>query len=375
MTVALTGQDVTRFAALQEALLSPLEYEHTEDWCLAVLRDAEALFLGDRSAMLVPFEGGRFHYLSESVDPQHLAAFQGRIDHTEPGALRYGDRQLDHALQLRRQKGLEVCTVPSIARLVGKQPEDFDVFYDHVKPAGLTYGALMTIPLRTGEAFLGVSNSRLTESRFDEEAWSGLMQMVLPAFKAGVNMLVRLEANRDRLVSTVDDLVEALAVFDVEGNELCRSKQLRELLAADAQREALVQRMRRVASSFASRRATWGGDPLSGPAATEELQTEAARYVLRASYMGRGLFGLEQAVVISLERLTPSLPSLESLMESYNLTLRQAEVALLMARGLSDREIATRLEISWHTVRGHAEWVLSKLGVHSRKALALALLR
>jgi DNA-binding NarL/FixJ family response regulator len=187
-------------------------------------------------------------------------------------------------------------------------------------------------------------------------------------------MLIRLEETRDRLASTVDDLVEALAVFDVEGCEIYRSQQLRALLAADPQREALVERMQHLASSFSRLRTTRGADPLSGPAATEELQTQVARHVLRASYMGRGIFGLDEAVVICVDRLTPALPSPESLMERYGLTPRQVEVALLMARGLSDREIATLLEISWHTVRRHTEWVLSKIGVHSRNALALGLL-
>lgn len=53
---------------------------------------------------------------------------------------------------------------------------------------------------------------------------------------------------------------------------------------------------------------------------------------------------------------------------------RQAEVALLLARGGSNREIPERLSLSPDTVRHHAQRVLEKLGIHSRKALALTLL-
>lgn len=55
------------------------------------------------------------------------------------------------------------------------------------------------------------------------------------------------------------------------------------------------------------------------------------------------------------------------------LTLRQAEVALLIADGLSNPEIAERLGISRFTARNHAEQVLARLQVESRWQVARAL--
>ncbi len=49
------------------------------------------------------------------------------------------------------------------------------------------------------------------------------------------------------------------------------------------------------------------------------------------------------------------------------LTTREDEVARLLAIRLSNREIASRLGISEHTVRHHVERVLAKLGVDSRR--------
>ncbi|NBB73424.1 MAG: hypothetical protein GVY35_07070, partial [Bacteroidetes bacterium] len=52
------------------------------------------------------------------------------------------------------------------------------------------------------------------------------------------------------------------------------------------------------------------------------------------------------------------------------LTPRQAEVAQLLARRKTNREIADALCISPHTARHHTEAVLRKLEVDSRRAVA-----
>lgn len=55
------------------------------------------------------------------------------------------------------------------------------------------------------------------------------------------------------------------------------------------------------------------------------------------------------------------------------LTRREAAVASLAARGLSDKEIARRLGIGFTTVRSHLESAFAKLGVRNRTGLAAAL--
>lgn len=59
--------------------------------------------------------------------------------------------------------------------------------------------------------------------------------------------------------------------------------------------------------------------------------------------------------------------------EEHRLTKQEARVALLMARRLTNAEIARLLHISPHTVRTHVEHALYKLGVPSRHDVLHAL--
>jgi non-specific serine/threonine protein kinase len=52
------------------------------------------------------------------------------------------------------------------------------------------------------------------------------------------------------------------------------------------------------------------------------------------------------------------------------LTNREAQIAALVARGLSNKEIAAQLVISQRTAEGHVERILNKLGFASRAQIA-----
>jgi DNA-binding NarL/FixJ family response regulator len=58
-----------------------------------------------------------------------------------------------------------------------------------------------------------------------------------------------------------------------------------------------------------------------------------------------------------------------------NVTPRQAEVLTLLAAGLSDKEIAARLQVSPRTVQAHLDRIYLQYGFHKRAAAAAAWLR
>jgi HD-GYP domain-containing protein (c-di-GMP phosphodiesterase class II) len=66
-------------------------------------------------------------------------------------------------------------------------------------------------------------------------------------------------------------------------------------------------------------------------------------------------------------RRRPSLP--------YGLTPREAEILVLLARGLSNKEMAERLSVSVRTVSSHVEHVYAKIGVSARGAAAMFAMR
>jgi DNA-binding NarL/FixJ family response regulator len=52
------------------------------------------------------------------------------------------------------------------------------------------------------------------------------------------------------------------------------------------------------------------------------------------------------------------------------LTVREQAVALLVARGLTNRQIGKELSISEHTVANHVRKILKKLGLRSRAQIS-----
>jgi DNA-binding NarL/FixJ family response regulator len=73
---------------------------------------------------------------------------------------------------------------------------------------------------------------------------------------------------------------------------------------------------------------------------------------------------LASGVLVFDPALIPQVETPDELRE--DLTPREAEVLLLLADGLANREIAQRLSISEHTVKFHIRSILAKLGASSR---------
>ncbi len=77
---------------------------------------------------------------------------------------------------------------------------------------------------------------------------------------------------------------------------------------------------------------------------------------------------------LQVDRLSAGLPTTQELRIAFGFRGREPQVALLAAEGLSNVAIAERLRLSAHTVRHYLERILDRLGLHSRKALALHLM-
>ncbi len=61
--------------------------------------------------------------------------------------------------------------------------------------------------------------------------------------------------------------------------------------------------------------------------------------------------------------------------QQFGVTLREGDVCQLLLKGMSDKQIALALNISYWTVRTHVGHIMRKLGVDSRSAIGLAALK
>jgi two-component system, NarL family, response regulator DegU len=55
---------------------------------------------------------------------------------------------------------------------------------------------------------------------------------------------------------------------------------------------------------------------------------------------------------------------------SFDITFREEEIIRLLKEGMTNKEIASELQISLHTVKSHIHHILNKLGLHSRMQIA-----
>ena len=94
----------------------------------------------------------------------------------------------------------------------------------------------------------------------------------------------------------------------------------------------------------------------------------------RAWEEGRAM-SMEQAIgyALSEEKLIPSTspaPKRPSADDAPHLTRREREVAALVARGFTSRQIASKLVVSERTVDNHVANILKKFSLHSREQIA-----
>jgi DNA-binding CsgD family transcriptional regulator len=188
------------------------------------------------------------------------------------------------------------------------------------------------------------------------------------ALAAGLATLHRLHGWRSTLGQAFDDVDTGMAIFRSDGlREVARNARWDELLEEEPERDRLLELITRQAGHAAASVGCLRDDD-------GELELSGRSYRLVASSAAAGTLLPEPAVLVLMSRLTPGLPTTQELRITYGLRGREPQVALLAAEGLSNADIAQRMRLSAHTVRHYLERVLDRLGLHSRKALALRLM-
>jgi DNA-binding NarL/FixJ family response regulator len=114
----------------------------------------------------------------------------------------------------------------------------------------------------------------------------------------------------------------------------------------------------------------WCGGALNRNAIAQLLRAGVAG-IVAVDIQSRQFQACLSAIKAGLQVVDPALHHEEDLPENgisaaEELTEREQEVLAMMGEGLSNKEIASRLAISTHTVKFHISSILGKLGAASR---------
>jgi DNA-binding NarL/FixJ family response regulator len=182
---------------------------------------------------------------------------------------------------------------------------------------------------------------------------------------------------QDRLSEARSYLSEALSIAFMEGDRMALARTLETIacvLSSDSPHAAA-----QIASAASRLRTLTGTQPWPTEQARIGRRLEVARKKIGASsFEEQWALGekLSEGEAIKLVRrfLEEAPPAhIQSGVAAYTvspLTVRQREIAALVARGLTNKQIAQELVISPATARAHVEHVLDRLDLHSRAQLA-----
>ncbi len=108
----------------------------------------------------------------------------------------------------------------------------------------------------------------------------------------------------------------------------------------------------------------------SGSPLVNEFRSGKRLYLCRSFRIDSRTKGQSQpAVAVLLERGTSESFSLFQVSQKYHLTAREQEVLRFLLQGLTNKEIAARLEISANTVKAFLRLLMIKMGVSTRSGV------
>ncbi len=162
-----------------------------------------------------------------------------------------------------------------------------------------------------------------------------------------------------RQVSTAAQRLLALATQDTLGPEASGAR------AFEAARPTLRQLVERLQSVLT----TGQGAPPSAM-----LHTAWGRFVLRAYATSDPPLLADSVIAVKIQRQEPMLLRFVDALSTLALSPQQREVAVGLARGASNRELAEALGVSINTVSYHVKQLFQRLDTHDRQQMVATVL-
>jgi DNA-binding CsgD family transcriptional regulator len=355
--------DSARLSAALRILLSPLDFASTDAWRAAVCEELCQLIGADSASFLLSGAGDH-PWLAVHMEPAALEAYTSHYAAHDAATQRMTARRLPVAHQWMLWEQDEIRRSETYNDwFVGNRLHDAVGFRVETSP-GVMAGVCLhhEAPRVAGER--------------DLDGGVGVLRVLLPAFAAGVAACDRLARTRDTFTSTLDTLPCAMLVCDDGGTPVHTNVALARLLTDEPEQAVVRREIQALAYRVGSllRRGV-AADAASALAASRMVRTGSGSYALRATLAGRDLLGPRPGILVIVEPQREAQPlSDQALHQRFGLTAREVDVARLLARGLSNREVADQLAIRPYTARNHVERVLQKLAVPNRARVAALLL-
>jgi len=294
------------------------------------------------------------------------------------GTLRSEDSRVEGLMEELRQR---VSAVGGTADLLGSGGitadalRDSPMYRDVAYPLGLPGSSFLLHSGASGEFLIHSSWPEVARRPFGE-ATQQVLESLLPGFAAGIGALARLGDARQAIAVLLDALEDGALVLDAGARRvLARNAALEALLREETDLRGLEFNIAQSAVAALRR----NGPPWNGGSADPQALSRGWRSARGSSYRFRsvrlpaGSVARDEAILVLIQLVGPPVPDAPELIHRFGFTRREAQVALQLAYGRSDRQIASDLALSPHTIRHHAEAIFLKVGVTSRKALALHL--
>ena len=362
MSLTLSCREQVAIAACSDTLVRPLDFPTLDAWRIAVL---------DVFSGLIAVDAAFFNF-RRPPDGSAIALsreFTGAtVRHYEQTCV--NDAGFERALERR-------LSAMNQTMLIGGE---WDLYYSDpaVCEFYLPNKVLDSLGLILDEPSAGVSASvELHASRYGTRPFGprgvALMQLLLPSFRAGLLAISRANAVRGQLASVLNASSAALLAYDNQCQCVHQTPQVQALLREEPQGAVVLASSahlaRRVILASASRKSQVIS--LTAPC-VDFVKTATAPYRIEATRVSS--FADQGAVtLVAIECLKPLPLSDATLTSRYSLSPREITIARHVALGDTAQAIASALSISVHTTRRHTENVFTKLGVHTRAAVAAAL--
>jgi DNA-binding CsgD family transcriptional regulator len=365
MTITLNSTELQQLEQSIRVLVSPLDHGSVDGWRIAVNRTLSKLLHADSAGFLLPVNDGLALY-SEEHDPAELARFP---DFPPPP---------DHN-GVPLWEGMVRSKVSTNSRWFGDHYHLYlkSVYYNEYAGANRAHDTLFATMSLGGVDARGTAGLHFWHERPDGYVFGErevqLLRLLYPAFNAGVRSALLFQSQAQNLTETFGWLEHPAMVAHSNGHVVHVSAPLEALCAEDPQADVIKAAVCNAIRELAIQRGVTLVDRAKG-AVTREVATTAGRYRVSACRFGERVAGHAGYIVAGVQRLSARVPSVEQLQERFGLTPAESRVARLIAEGLSNKEIAARLEVTAHTANRHTEKVLLKLGAKSRTEAAARIL-